>query len=253
MKVLIIEDEEPAAQKLSRQLKSIEPDIEIVDTLVSIEESVSWLKKHTAPDLIFMDIHLSDGSSFEIFKEVKIDAPIIFTTAYDQYAVQAFKVNSIDYLLKPITKEDLVQSLNKFKNSPKKAAPDYSDLVKSLSKGKEYQKRLLIKFGSTIKTLNIDDAAYFYTEDKIIYVCTKDNNQFPVDYTLDQLQQLLSPEQFFRINRQFIINIDSIEKMVSYSKSRVKVKLIPPIDKDTIVSTERSADFKKWLSGETSA
>jgi DNA-binding LytR/AlgR family response regulator len=252
MKVLLIEDEEPAAQKLSRQLKSIEPDIVVIDVLVSIEESVRWLKAHPAPDLIFMDIQLSDGSSFEIFKEVKVEAPVIFTTAYDQYAVQAFKVNSIDYLLKPITKEDLVQSLNKFKNSNLQAVPDYSHLLRALSKEKEYQKRLLIKYGATIKTLNVDDAAYFYTEDKVVYVSTRDKNQFPVDYNLEQLQQLLSPEKFFRINRQFIINIDAIDKMVAYSKSRVKVKLNPHTEKDTIVSTERSADFKKWLSGELS-
>ena len=250
MRVLIIEDEEPAAQKLTRQLKSIEPDIDILDVLVSIEDSVNWLKTHTLPDLIFMDIHLSDGSSFEIFNSVQIDSPVIFTTAYDQYAVQAFKVNSIDYLLKPITKEDLVKSLNKFKSISKQAVPDYSVLLKSLSKDKEYQKRLLVKYGATIKTLNVDDAAYFYTEDKVVYVATKDKNRFPVDYNLDQLQQLLSPDKFFRINRQFIINIEAIEKMVAYSKSRVKVILKPPIDKDTIVSTERSSDFKKWLGGE---
>ncbi|MGI8893118.1 MAG: LytR/AlgR family response regulator transcription factor, partial [Bacteroidia bacterium] len=165
--------------------------------------------------------------------------------------VQAFKVNSIDYLLKPITKEDLVQSINKYK-STKSFAPDYNELVRSFGKEKEYQKRLLIKFGATIKTLNVDDAAYFYTEDKIVYACTKDNKQFPIDYNLEQLHQLLSPEKFFRINRQFVINIDAIDKMVAFSKSRVKVKLNPPTEKDTIVSTERSADFKKWLAGEIS-
>lgn len=252
MKVLLIEDEEPAAQKLTRQLKSIDPDIVIVDVLVSIEDSIKWLKTHTSPDLIFMDIQLSDGSSFEIFKDVKVESPVIFTTAYDQYAVQAFKVNSVDYLLKPISKEDLVQSLNKYKSTSRQSKPDYSEMLKTLSKDKEYQKRLLIKFGATIKTLNVDDAAYFYTEDKIVYACTNDKSQFPIDYNLEQLQQLLSPEKFFRINRQFIINIEAIEKMVAFSKSRVKVKLKPPIEKDTIVSSERSADFKKWLSGEIS-
>ena len=250
MEILIIEDEEPAVQKLTRQLKSIDSNIKILDVLVSIEESVKWLKSHTAPDLIFMDIHLSDGASFEIFNEAEVNSPIIFTTAYDQYAVQAFKVNSIDYLLKPITQEDLVKSLNKYKNLNKQAIPDYSVLLKSLSKEKEYQKRLLVKYGATIKTLNVDDASYFYTEYKVVYVTTKDKNRFPVDYNLDQLQQLLSPDKFFRINRQFIINIDAIEKMVAFSKSRVKVMLKPPIDKDTIVSTERSSDFKKWLGGE---
>lgn len=250
MKILIIEDEEPAAQKLTRQLKTIDSDIQILDVLVSIDESVKWLKTHTAPDLIFLDIHLSDGSSFEIFNEAEVNSPIIFTTAYDQYAVQAFKVNSIDYLLKPITQEDLVKSLNKYRNLNKQAIPDYSTFIKSLSKEKEYQKRLLVKYGATIKTLNVDDAAYFNTEDKVVYVTTKDKSHFPVDYNLDQLQQLLSPDKFFRINRQFIINIDAIEKMVAYSKSRVKVMLKPPTDKDTIVSTERSSDFKKWLGGE---
>ncbi len=252
MKVLIIEDEEPASLRLKKLLTEIEPDAKVLDILVSVRSSVEWLSSHSAPDLILMDINLADGSSFEIFSQIKVEAPVIFITAFDEFAIKAFKVNSVEYLLKPVKKEEFVSALNKYKRlySTKEAIPDLKMLVDTLKNKQEpFKKRFLIRYGEHIKTIDIGQVAYFYTEEKINFLKTKDNHTFPLDYNLDKLETMLDPENFFRINRQFIINIDAIEEMFSFSKSRVKVKLNPPTDMDTIVSTDRSPHFKEWLSG----
>ncbi len=248
MKVLIIEDESAAANRLAKLIQEIDPSIEVVEQLDSIESSVNWLEKHGAPDLLFMDIHLADGSSFEIFRFVKLDKPVIFTTAYDEYALQAFKVNAIDYLLKPLKKSELEQAINKYRNLQKPAEMNYQALANSLQSDK-YNFRFLIRFGQNIKVVEFRDAAYFYTEDKITFIVTKEGKRYPVEPSLEKLEEMADPRAFFRINRQFIINIESIKEMYAYSKSRVKLKLDPPTDKETIVSTERSPVFKKWLVG----
>lgn len=253
MNILIIEDEDAAASRIERMLKEIDPGINIAGVTESIVQSIEWLSSNPAPDLILADIHLADGPSFEIFRQAKVQSPVIFTTAYDQYAIKAFKFNSIDYLLKPIKKAELEESIAKYKQLHRHAAPatiDYRQLLSALSpKPHGQQKRLVIRYGQTIKTVEIADAAYFYTEEKVTYVCTLDNKRLPVDHNLDELENILDPAQFFRINRQFIININAIESMYSYSKSRVKINLDPPSKIETIVSTERSADFKVWLLG----
>ncbi len=252
MKVLIIEDELLAAERLVKMIKEVLPDAEILDMLVSIKSTVEWLNTHAAPDVIMMDIHLADGPSFEIFNKTRVTSPVIFTTAYDQHALEAFKVNSIDYLLKPIKKEELTKAFEKLKMLSEINMKRLESLMSALSgKGgpKEYQKRIVIRYGDTIKMVEVGEVAYFYTEDKINYLCTTGNLRYPIDYNLDELENLLNPDEFFRINRQFIINIRSIEKMLAWSKSRVKVILKPATTEDTIVSTERSPYFKDWLTG----
>jgi two-component system LytT family response regulator len=254
MTILIIEDEEPAYKRLQKMLKELEPGHILLDQIVSVSSAVKWFKENDGPDLIISDIQLSDGISFEIFKQVDIKCPIIFTTAYDQYAIEAFKVNSIDYLLKPVKKEDLEKAVTKFKAlTPASAAPaiDINKLLQSLQPaGTDYKKRFVVRYGEHIKTIDIEEVVYFYTEDKATFLCTKDARRFVVDFNLDTLDSMLDPKIFFRINRQYIISIHSIAEMFAYSKSRVLIKLNPPSKHETIVSTERSADFKHWLGDE---
>lgn len=248
MKALIIEDEETAARRLSKMVQEIAPKIEILDQLDSIEAALNWFAQHPMPDLIFMDIHLADGSSFEIFHHQQIDRPVIFTTAFDQYALQAFKVNAVDYLLKPIKKAELEQAINKYVKLHTPAVMNYSALANAMQRD-EYNRRFLIRFGQNIKVVEFRDAAYFYTEDKITFLMTKEGKRYPIEPSLEKLEEMADPRTYFRINRQFIVNIESIKEMYAYSKSRVKLILNPPIDRETVVSTERSPIFKKWLMG----
>ncbi len=254
MTILIIEDEEPAFKRLQKMLKELEPGHTLLDQIVSVSSAVKWFKENDAPDLMISDIQLSDGISFEIFKQVNIKCPVIFTTAYDQYAIEAFKVNSIDYLLKPVKKEELEKAVTKFKSlTPATAFPsiDINKLLQSLQPaGIEYKKRFVVRYGEHIKTINVEEVVYFYTEDKATFLCTKDARRFVVDFNMDTLDSILDPKVFFRINRQYIISIHSIAEMFAYSKSRVLIKLNPPAKNETIVSTERSADFKHWLGDE---
>lgn len=248
-KVLIVEDEHLAAQKLIRQLHNIAPETEVLAVIDSVGEATDWLKKNEA-DLIFLDIHLGDDSSFKIFEKVRIKTPIIFTTAYDQYAIRAFKLNSIDYLLKPVNKQELREALEKFHDiRPKPQETDYQSLLKSLQMEEEpsYQKRFMVYRGDRVKSIPTSSIAYFFAEGKYVYLLTGDGTEFMVDYTLEKLESLLNPEDFFRINRQFIIHIDAISDMISYTKGRLNVILNPASKKEAIVSIERASDFKKWL------
>jgi DNA-binding LytR/AlgR family response regulator len=252
MNILLIEDEEPAANRLHKMITEIDPAASVSENIVSITSAVKWFNQNTAPDLIISDIQLADGLSFEIFKTVGIQCPVIFTTAYDQYAIEAFKVNSIDYLLKPVKKEELAYAIGKYKKLHANAAPlNIEQLLKSFQPlPQDYKKRFVVKYGEHIKTINIEDVAYFYTEDKINFLTTKENRRFTVDFNLDALETMLDPAAFFRINRQYIISIQSIAEMFTYSKSRVLIKLNPPAKHETVVSTERSPDFKLWLGDE---
>ena len=254
IKVLIIEDEVAASKRLQKLLAELMPDAAITTILVSIETAVNWFKNNQQPDLVFADIHLADGSSFEIFRQVTLDCPVIFITAYDQYALEAFKHNSIHYLLKPVKKEDLTEAIVKFRKMHVANANSNVDIEKMLMSFRQpaanYKERFIIRFGEHIKTIETQDIAYFYTENKANYAVMKDGKRYPVDHNLDELETLINPKSFFRINRQFIIGYNSITEMVSYSKSRVLIKLNPPSKFETIVSTERSAAFKSWLAGE---
>jgi two-component system, LytTR family, response regulator LytT len=252
MNILLLEDEEPAAKRLEKMLKEMEPNIAILASIVSVASGIKWLKENPLPDLIISDIQLADGLSFEIFKEVKTFCPIIFTTAYDKYAIEAFKVNSIDYLLKPVKKDELSAAIEKYKQlsqQNKSSTPDISKLIELMTAdtSSKYKKRFAVKYGEHLKTISIDEAAYFYTEDKINFITTKEARRYTIDNNLDALETMLDPNVFFRINRQYIISIHAIAEMFSYSKSRVLIKLNPPAKHETIVSTERSGDFKLWL------
>jgi two-component system LytT family response regulator len=253
MKILIIEDEQATAFRLKKLLTEIEPDIEVADILETVESSVKWFRENKPPDLIFQDIHLADGSSFEIFRQTEVKAPVIFVTAYDQYALQAFKVNSVDYLLKPVKKTDLIEALKKFHTYyevKKEMTFDYSALAQLIKK-ETIQKRFLVRYGEKIKAVDIVEIAYFFTQEGNLFFKTFDNHQYPLEISLDKLEPTLDSTQFYRINRQFIINYKAIKEMYSYSKSRVKIILNPPCEIETIASTERSGEFKQWLTGKS--
>ncbi len=250
MKVLIIEDEQAAARRLQKLLTAIHPDAEVSGVLSSIESAVEWLTSHPAPDVILMDIHLADGPSFDIFERVAIGAPVIFATAYDEYALKAFKVNAIDYLLKPIKQDELAQALQRIAKAPQ-ADNSGEDMVQKLAQAGFIKKtrRILVRMGQAIKLIELDQVAYFYSRDKISFAVLPGNKRYPLDQSLDQIESMIDPTHFFRINRQFIINMHAIDEMIAYSKSRVKLKLNPPTEEDAIVSKERSPEFKKWLLG----
>ena len=246
-KILIIEDEEPAAKRLFKLIKETEPEAQLLDSLVSVSAAVNWFRNNPCPDLIFSDIQLSDGISFQIFKETQINCPVIFITAYDQYAIDAFKVNSIDYLLKPVKKDELQSAISKFKKI-KTASLDIDKILMAYNvPSASYKQRFVVKYGEHLKTVLTQDIAYFYTEDKVNFLTTTEGRRYAIDFNLDTLETMLDPKIFFRINRQFIISINSITEMFSYTKSRVLIKLQPPSKHVTIVSTERSAQFKGWL------
>lgn len=249
MNVLIIEDEPIAAEKLEQMLLDINPEIVVLARLCSIKESVKWLLQNSA-DLIFLDIQLSDGISFSIFDQVAISTPVIFTTAYDQYAIKAFQLNSISYLLKPIRKTDLADSLQKFRNLKSAFSIDFDALLSQIQgKQPEFKKRFLIQTGEKIRKVEVSEIAYFYALEKGCFMRTFQGNHFPAEYTLDRLETMLNPSHYFRINRKYLVNMDAISNMVAWSRGRIKLELKPKADDefDTIVSIDRSAAFKKWL------
>jgi len=249
MNILIVEDEALAADRLEKILKEITPDITVLAKLGSIKESVKWLMLNTA-DLIFLDIQLSDGLSFSIFEQVTIQTPVIFTTAYDQYAIKAFQLNSVSYLLKPIRKNELAESLQKYKSLKSAFSIDFDSLLSAIQGNKpEYRKRFLIQIADKFRKVEIEEIAYFYVFDKGVYLATFDGHSYPVDISLDNLENIIDPSQFFRINRRYLVSMKSIANMFAWSRSRIKLVLKPPTDDemDTIVSIDRTADFKKWM------
>ncbi|GHN00579.1 DNA-binding response regulator [Cytophagales bacterium WSM2-2] len=249
MTILIFEDETLAAEKLKQTLLEIDPSFEIVATLKSVESAIEWLLQNKAPDLIISDIKLLDGLSFEIFQQVKTDVPVIFTTAYDQYAIKAFEVNSIDYLLKPVQKEKLAGSLQKLQSQRGAKAPiSYDEVWKLLRSGQpEYKSRFMIRIGQRIMAVPVEKIAYFISESKLTYIVTQDNHRYPFDLTLDEIDQQINPKSFFKINRQFIISFGSIAEIHPYFKGRIKLKLTPDQPDEIIVSSETTPEFKKWL------
>lgn len=250
MNVIIIEDERPSARRLQRMLDK--QGIEVSQMLHSVEESIAWFLENEHPDLIFLDIQLSDGLSFEIFDEVAVKSAIIFTTAFDEYALQAFKLNSIDYLLKPIDEQELVEALEQFKAQNGQRGPvqlDFEDIKKLLTNPveREYKKRFTTKVGQHIKMIPVDEIECFYSENKGTYIHTTGGRNYLIDLTLEQLEPELSPELFFRINRKFYININSIRDIISYTNSRLQLKLNNFNEQEVIVARERVKDFKLWL------
>jgi DNA-binding LytR/AlgR family response regulator len=248
MKILVIEDEKPAARRLIQLIQERMPDAEIYDSIDTVTAAVTWLKNNPEPELIFLDIQLADGISFEIFEKVKVTAPIIFCTAYDQYAIKAFKLNSIDYLLKPVDPEELTNALEKFKMGRKEPAISL-DQIRSLIQPpqKSFKTRFLVKIGERIQTVDVQDIAFFYSEDKVTFLQTRAGKKYIIDYTLDELEEMVSPDTFFRLNRKYISSISAIKDVFTYSNSRLKIHLENCADNDILISREKMGAFKSWL------
>jgi len=250
MNVIIIEDEKPAARLLHRKLQKL--GVEAGTMLHSVEESIEWFRNNPQPDLIFLDIQLSDGLSFEIFEAIPISSAVIFTTAYDEYALRAFKLNSIDYLLKPIDEDDLESAVAKYRErqpKPQQLSVDFDQIRRMLANPNEksYKKRFTIKMGQHLKMVNIEEAECFFSENKGTYIHTTDNRDYLLEMTLEQLEAELDPKQFFRVSRKFIVSINAIKDIVVYANSRLKVILPTYKEDEVIVSRERVNDFREWL------
>ncbi len=253
MEIWIIEDEMPAANRIAKLLVQADENITIGATYATVADTVAALKIQQ-PDLLVMDIQLADGNSFLIFSQVDVHCPIIFTTAFNEYAIDAFKQNSIDYLLKPVKEAELNAAIAKYKKLHTKPAgmPDWNNVIQYMTQAaKNYKQRFAVRYGEHIKTIETTGVAYFFTENKASFLITKDNKKYIIDYNLDQLENSLDPKRFFRINRQFIISIESIAEMLTYSKARVLIHLNPATKLETIVSSERAASFKQWLDDST--
>jgi len=248
LNIVIIEDEKITAVNLEKLILKIEPEARIMAILASVKQAMSWLSSNQA-DLIFMDIELGDGKSFEIFESVSIKAPVIFTTAYDQYAIKAFKANGIDYLLKPIDESELKAAIRKFRSLVSHET-DYSaimDLINSSQQRKEYRQRFMIQAGSRIRSIPVVQIAYFYFIEKAVFLCTFENRRYPTEYSLDKLEELINPDDFYRINRKMIVSIKSIQSIYSLSKSRIKLELAPGFEEEVLVSFNRTPSFREWL------
>jgi DNA-binding LytR/AlgR family response regulator len=246
---LIVEDEEPAAARLIKLLKKTDAEIEIAAVVDSVESAVKWLNSNRQPDLLMLDIQLGDGMSFDIFRKTKVDSYVIFTTAYDEYAVKAFELNSIDYLLKPIDEKKLSLSLSKYKRfTSLTRTPDIERLIETIENRKEkYKKRFVVSIANRIRVIESDEIAYLFSKEKNTFICTADNRHYPVEFSLDHIEQMLDPGLFFRINRQFIVSYRSIGKIEILSKSRIRIETVPKSDEEMLVSTARTYEFRKWL------
>ena len=247
MKVNVVEDERLAAERLKTLLTAYDPSVQIAACLESVDETVAYLNNHAHPDLLLLDIHLSDGRSFDIFTQVQYNKPVVFTTAYDQYALEAFKMFSVDYILKPVTAGALATAMNKYKNlAASFSLPDYSRVLPQLavSTGK---KRFLGKIGQRLFFIEAGDIAFFQADNKIVYLVDKKGSRYLVDYTLDKLEELLEPGEFFRVNRRYLVCSNAIEQIKPYFNNRLKLQVKVARDEDEmIISRDRVAAFKKW-------
>ena len=256
MQILIVEDEELAVKKLRKTLQSIGGELEVAGEADSIASTVDWLRTHPQPDLILMDIELADGQSFEIFNQTDVKSPVIFTTSYDEFALKAFKVNSVDYLLKPIQKDELEAAISKFRNLQEvftgynKGDSQITTLVKELQQTlqqKEHRKRFLVKHVQKLVSIEVDRIAYFFSDDRLTFFKTWDDKKYVIDYTIDEIENMVDADQYFRINRGFLVSIKSIDQINDYFGNRLKLSLKPNIDKEALVSREKVTQFKEWL------
>ena len=251
MNIVIIEDEEQAAQRLATLVKSIVPEVKVWAKLDTVKAAVEWFANNPKPDLIFMDIQLADGISFMIFEQCEVKSPVIFTTAYDEYALKAFKVNSIDYILKPVDKNELESAVNKFKDLTT-SSQSHSNLMANIGEAvkmltRKYKSRFVVKVGEHLRTIEISDVQYFFSQDKTTFCVTREGRNIILDYTLEQLEEMLDPEKFYRINRKYLVCSDAIQDIISYTNSRLKLLLKASADRDIIVARERVQEFKTWL------
>ncbi len=255
MTILIIEDEQPAAKRLKKLLAEIDSSFEILGVAESVSASVEWFRQNALPDVVLMDVQLSDGLSFEIFESVEVTCPIIFTTAFDEYAIRAFQVNSVDYLLKPIETEALRKSLQKFMNLREQFVKEYAqeDLLRLLAGMQQhrpvYKNRFLVRSGQSFIKINTAECAYFYVSNKVTYLVTYATKKHLIDFTLEELEEQLNPDAFFRVNRQFILNIDAITNIQTYFSGKLKLQTNPKAEEEITVSRLRAPEFKVWLEG----
>ncbi len=249
MNVVIIEDEDRAGQQLAKMLKMYNPAINILTQLPSIKKTIEWFIQNTVPDLAFMDIHLEDGEAFSIFQKIPLKVPVIFTTAYDEYMLKAFKVNTIDYLLKPIEFDEMVRAIEKYKSLRSELIPDYKMLIDLMRQPKNtpYRERFMVSIGSKIYSLEVADAAFFHSEEKSSFLVTKNGLPYPIDYSLDQLGAMFDPTHFFRINRRYLVSRQAIKAIYTYSPTKIKVELTPDSRQEIFVSVNRIPEFKDWL------
>ncbi len=249
MNAVIIEDEEFAAKRLSQLITDLAPEINIVAKLTSVENGIQWFSENKMPELIFLDIQLNDGYGFDIIDQLEYHSPIIFTTAYNEYAIRGFKYNGLDYLLKPIVKADLQTALEKFRknvtSNQQVSETNFEDL-KQLFK-KEYKHRFMVKVGNQYRWFKVEDIAFFKSMEGLIYLFTSEGKSYPIEYSIDQLENILNPIQFFRINRKFMVSVKAVEEIHTYFNSRLLLKLLPKEEEQVIVSRERTSNFKRWL------
>ena len=252
MKIVVIEDEHLAAKRLIELIHKYKADIEVLAKLDSVKKSVEWFNNQTHPDLVFMDIQLGDGLSFEIFEQTQLTCPIIFTTAYDEYAIRAFKVNSIDYLLKPIDFEDLSKAMAKFEQNFSISKEDtgirpiqIEEILQQLTR--QYKNRFVVKVGLHIRPIEVSEIQYFYSMEKATFLCTSTNKNYSLDYSLDQIERLVDPKHFFRVSRKYFVHISAILEVIAYSNSRLRIQFKYSEIQDAIVSREKVSDFKNWL------
>ena len=248
MRILIIEDEKPAASRLSKMLQGHFQDAELIGNLDTVSRAIRWFGENPVPDLIFCDIQLADGISFEIFEQVKVNSPIIFTTAFDQYAIRAFQVNAIDYLLKPIDPKELELAVEKFNSRIIQPSLDLN-LLKTLiqPQTKSFKSRFLVRFGEKIQSVSIEEIAFFFSEERVTFLQTHAGKKYVLDSALEQIEGQVDPGFFFRLNRKYLCHIDAVEEVLTYSNSRLKVSLRNCTDTDILVSREKVADLKDWL------
>jgi two-component system, LytTR family, response regulator LytT len=247
MKILVVEDEAPAARRLVKLIQEAVSEANIVQVLDSVESTVNWLRANPSPDLLLLDIHLADGNSFLIFEQTEVKCPVIFATAFDEYAIKAFKVNSIDYLLKPIEKAELQKALLKFKHLKGTATIDMQQLLAMLKEEKsEYKERFLARVADRLVPIEVAHIHYFVAEDKLIYLQTP-THKYPIDFTLDELENLLNPKHFFRLNRKVLGHLQSIQKIHNHLNGKLKITLTPNYAEELFVSREKASEFKAWL------
>lgn len=250
MKILIIEDEIPAATRLEKMILACRPDAEILEVIDTVEDAIDWFEHNDEPDVVFSDIQLADGVSFDVFEQIEVDCPVVFVTAYDEYAIKAFELNSIDYLLKPFTEEALEKSfkkLDKLMASDESLNVDFNTILSTVKGGKPYKQRFLISKGDSLIPLNVSDIAYVYTEDKAVMIKTKSAKSYFINYSLDELESQLDPNDFFRLNRQFITSLSAIDKISQYFNGKLKIELDPKQEGEVIVSRAKTPLFKNWL------
>ncbi|MEM1001780.1 MAG: LytTR family DNA-binding domain-containing protein [Bacteroidota bacterium] len=246
MRAVIIEDEDIASRRLKNLIKDMLPECDIMAQLDSVESAMKWFSANDLPDLLFLDIQLNDGYGFDILDKLPDHPPVIFTTAYNEYAIRGFKYNGLDYLLKPIDKAELGKALEKFNKSVKVPDTPKMDVLRSLFK-KEYKKRFIVKKGNQFKSYSIENISYFMAEDGLIFLVTHDSIKSPIEYSIDQLEEILDPILFFRINRKYMISVEAVNEIHTYFNSRLLLKLNPPQEEQVIVSRERTSNFKHWL------